>query len=391
MPSPVRMTTRAYGEGPLRIAIIAPPLLPLPPQGYAGTERIISTLAVALHEQGHQVTVFGTGDSDLPVEIVPVVPRALWPSGHRGNLSGYLNLAVAAAWEQSARFDVIHSHVDTAGFAMARYSETPVVTTLHGRLDMGGTSEMIDHFGEIPLVAISDSQRRWNESANWVATIHHGLPFEETPASDIPGDYLLLIGRITREKGIAEAIEVARRTDRQLVIAAKVHEVVEREMFGEVVEPAIQDGIVDWRGEVGTAERDELMAGALATLMLGSWPEPFGLVAIESMATGTPVIARRAGGNTETVQHGTTGFLVDDLDEAVLAVRRVASLRREPISAYARTRFSVARMTGQYERVFRSLVAHSTEAPISAVASSATSRGRRLSDIEQQAELVAGG
>jgi glycosyltransferase involved in cell wall biosynthesis len=341
---------------PLRIALIAPPLLPLPPRGYAGTERIVAALAIGLHERGHSVTAFCAGDSDLPCEVVPVTPRALWPQGYRGDLRNYFELSLARAWGQQDRFDVFHSHVDTAGFAMARHASTPVVTTLHGRLDVGGAADLIDAYPDIPLVAISESQRRWNPDANWVGTIHHGLDFSATPRSDVSGDYLLLVGRLTREKGIVEAIALARRTGRRLVIAAKAHERDERTMLAEVVRPAVDEGIVDWRGEVSGTERDELMAGALATIMLGGWPEPFGLVAIESMATGTPVIARRSGAYTEIIQHGVTGFLVDDEEEAVLAVERVNRIDRRIVQARARDTFSVDRMVSRYEEVFRAVI-----------------------------------
>ena len=189
---------RSRTHRPLRIGIIAPPVLPLPPVGYAGTERIIATLALGLHDRGHQVTVFAAGDSDLPCEVVPVVPKALWPAGYRGNLTNYFDLAVARAWEQQDRFDVFHSHVDVAGFAMARHATTPVITTLHGRLDVGGTMELIDAYPDIPLVAISASQRRWNPDADWVATIPHGLDFSTAPRSATPGEHLLLVGRLTR-------------------------------------------------------------------------------------------------------------------------------------------------------------------------------------------------
>lgn len=339
--------------GALRIGLIAPPLLPLPPRGYAGTERVVAGLAIGLHERGHQVTVFAAGDSDLPCEVVPVVPRALWPLGRRGNLTNYLDLSVAYAWQHQDRFDILHSHVDTAGFAMARHARTPVVTTLHGRLDAGGLVDLIDAHPDVPLISISDSQRRWNPTADWLATIHHGLGFARTPSSASPGDYLLLVGRLTREKGVAEAIEVARRTGHRLVIAAKAHERDEQAMLAELVRPAQAEGVVDWRGEVGGEERDELMAGALATLMLGAWPEPFGLVAVESMATGTPVIARRAGAYPELIEHGVTGYLVDDVDEAVLAVDRADRLDRGAIAAQARDRFSLERMTIRYEQAFR--------------------------------------
>jgi glycosyltransferase involved in cell wall biosynthesis len=340
----------------MRIALVAPPLLALPPTGYAGTERIVAALAIALHERGHSVTVFASGDSQLPCEVVPVVPRALWPLGLRGDMTRYLDLSAARVWQEQGRFDIVHSHLDTAGFAMARHGTTPVLTTLHSRLDVGGAVELIDVYPDIPLVAISDSQRRWNPDADWIATVPHGLDFADTPRSISPGDYLLLVGRLTREKGVVEAIALARRAGFRLVMAAKAREPEELAMFAESVRPAVDDGIVDWRGEVSGAERDRLMAGALATLMLGAWPEPFGLVAVESMATRTPVKARRAGAYPEVIEHGVTGFLVDDEEEAMLALRRVGGLDRRLISARSRERFSVGRMARDYEEAFRAVL-----------------------------------
>ena len=345
---------------PMRIGLLAPPVVSLPPPTYAGTERIVTTLALGLHARGHQVTVFTTGDSDLPCEIVPVVPRALWREGLNGDLGVYFQMAVARAWEEADRFDVIHSHVETQGFQLAAHGPVPVVTTLHGRLDAAGATQYIDAMPSIPLVAISESQRRWNPDANWLATIHHGIDFTTTPTGTRPGDYLLFVGRITREKGVDHAIELARRTGRRLVIAAKAHEREEEELFASVVRPAIDEGVVDWRGEVDTATRDQLMVRALATVMLGAWPEPFGLVAIESMATGTPVIARRAGGLTETIDHGVTGFLVDDVDEAAHAVTRVAALDRSVIATKTRERFSADRMVDAYEAIYRRLITPAT-------------------------------
>lgn len=357
-PSPVRPVDAVPPTAqPLRIALLSPPFLPVPPPGYAGTERVVGALAQGLHDRGHAVTLFAPGDSNVPYELVPSVPHSLWRNGHRGDASSYIEGTVAMAWEEAARFDIIHSHLDTAGFALARHCGTPVLTTLHRRLDTGGAAALIDAFPDVPLVSISDSQRRWNPDANWVTTIHHGLDFSSTPQHATGGDYLLLVGRIAAEKGVAEAIEVARRSEHRLVIAAKVYDTKEKQMFERLVQPAIDEGVVDWRGEVDGAERDELMAGAYATLMLGAWPEPFGLVAIESMATGTPVIARRAGANTETVQHGSTGYLVDDIDEALLAVSKAAGLDRAHIAAYARGRFSTERMVWLYEKAYASVMA----------------------------------
>jgi glycosyltransferase involved in cell wall biosynthesis len=340
----------------MRIALVSPPFLPLPPPGYAGTERVVTALAIGLQQRGHHVTVFAPGDTDLPCEVVPTVDRSLWRDGDPGDATGWLQQTAVKALEQAGRFDVIHSHIDADGLWLSRVSPVPVVSTLHGRLDTAGVSQLIQAMPDAPLISISDSQRRWNLDANWVATIHHGLDFSAAPTSVVPGEYLLLVGRVTPEKGIAEAIEVARRSGIRLVMAAKMRHPDEHALFREVVRPAIEDGVVDWRGEIGSTARDELMAGALATLMLGAWPEPFGLVAIESMATGTPVIGRRAGALVETVRHGTTGFLVDDVGEAVLAVERVADLPRQPIAAYARSRFSVERMLDDHEPAYASLL-----------------------------------
>jgi glycosyltransferase involved in cell wall biosynthesis len=342
---------------PLRIALVAPPVAAIPPKGYAGTERVVGALAQGLHDRGHKVTVFASGDSELPCEVVPVVPASLWTKGHRGELRPFIDLSVARAWRECQRFDILNAHVEAAAFEMARWCGVPVVSTLHRRLDNDGIADLIDEFSEIPLIAISESQKRWNPDANWVGMIHHGLDFSDTPSRDEPGDYLLVVGRVSPEKGIAEAIQLARRTGHQLVIAAKVREQDEQDLFDAVVKPAIESGTVDWRGEVDGPERDRLMAGALATLMLGGWPEPFGLVAVESMATGTPVIARRAGGYTETVEHGVNGFLVDDVEEARLAVERIRDLSRVRVRTLARERFSGDRMTLEYEAAFRQVLA----------------------------------
>jgi glycosyltransferase involved in cell wall biosynthesis len=341
----------------LRIGLLAPVVTPVPPPAYAGTERVVAALAQHLHERGHDVTLFASGDSDVPCRLVPVIEQSLWASGYQGDGRQYAPAIVAAAWRDADQFDVIHSHIDSGGFVFARHGPTPVVTTLHNRLDTEGMPDLLRHFSDIPLVAISDSQRRWSPDANWVATIHHGLARRESLASEQPGAYLVAVGRLTWEKGIEEAIDVARSTGLPLKIAGKAHEDIEREMLERVVEPAVAEGVAEYLGELGPNDRDALLAGALATLMLGAWPEPFGLVAIESMVTGTPVIGRRAGGLTETIEHGTTGFLVDDLLEARTAVERAATLDRVEIRNRALARFSPSKMVERYEAVYRDVSA----------------------------------
>ncbi|MDQ3937128.1 MAG: glycosyltransferase family 4 protein [Chloroflexota bacterium] len=340
----------------LRIGIVVPPMLPVPPKSYAGTERVVACLVDELCRRGHQVTLFAAGDSQVDCELVPVIRQSLWSTEYRGDVSAFVDLAVARIWREHDRFDVIHSHAEAHGLLFARYCPTPVISTLHGRLDVAGVPELLDEFRDVPLVSISDSQRRWHPNANWLATVHHGLPLGSMPFGAQAGDYLAFVGRVTREKGVEEAVELARRVGLPLRMAAKVYDEHEQAEFAEVVQPAIDEGVVEFLGELAPHERDPLLAGARATLMLGAWPEPFGLVAIESMGTGTPVIARRAGGPTETVDHGVDGFLVDDLDEAALAVEKVLSLDRADIRRRALERYSPQRMVEQYESIYRQLI-----------------------------------
>jgi glycosyltransferase involved in cell wall biosynthesis len=350
----------------LRIALVSPPMLPVPPPTYAGTERVVAALGETLVAHGHDVTLFAPGDSEFSGTLVATPERSLWSREYRDDVSSFINVTLAKVWARHDEFDIIHSHVETLGFLFARYCPTPVVTTLHGRLDVSGIPELIEEFSDISLVAISDSQRRWGEDANWVATIHHGLPLEQMPFRPDPGDYLAFVGRITPEKGIGDVIELARRTKLPLKMAAKVYDEHEKVHFDEVVKPAIEKGIVEFLGEVGPLERDPLYAGARATIMLGAWPEPFGLVAIESLATGTPVIARRAGALTETIEHGIDGFLVDDLTEAELAVSMIPDLDRTLIRQRALERFSPERMTAEYETVYADLVENARRGELTA-------------------------
>lgn len=350
----------------LRVGIIVPPMLPVPPVNYAGTERVVAALVEELVKRGHKVTLFASGDSSADCEIVPIVPKSLWSTGYRGDVTSFINVGLAMAWREHRRFDIIHSHAEAPGFLFARYCNTPVVTTLHGRLDVGGIPQLMAEFTDIPLVAISESQKRFLPDNNWVATVHHGLDLANAPFRDRPGNYLAFVGRVTPEKGVADAIELARRSGLQLKMVAKVYDAHEKEHFAEVVKPAIEEGVVQFLGELDPIARDPILAGARATLMLGAWPEPFGLVAIESMATGTPVIGRRAGALTETIEHGIDGFLVDDLDEASLALERLTTLDRPLIRRRALERFSRDRMVDEYEAVYRQIIdgaRHSIQQP----------------------------
>ncbi|MDQ3937512.1 MAG: glycosyltransferase family 4 protein, partial [Chloroflexota bacterium] len=353
---------------------------------YGGIERVIAVLAEGLQARGHEVTLFAAGDSSAPCRLLPVVPRSLWPVISGPRAEHFTRLVAEQAADHQDEFDVIHSHLENYGFQLARESRTPVLTTLHGRVDVGQTAADLRRFGDVALVAISESQRRSAPHASWLATIHHGLFFGHEAGISAPvasvetssSEYLLFVGRIASEKGIADAIEVARRSRLPLLIAAKAHQTDEQDLFHQLVRPAVETGVARFLGEVTDAQRDRLFSHGRATLMLGRWPEPFGLVAIESLACGTPVIARAAGALPEIVAHGQDGFLVEDVPDALHAVAEASRLDRRRIRARALLRFSAERMIDRYEDVYRRLLATSTKnrtlAPLASVEPAAHSK-----------------
>jgi len=342
----------------LKIALVAPPLLPVPPLRYGGLERIVGVLAEGLLERGHEVTLFAPGDSTFSGELVPTVPSGLWKEGFLPDPSEYFARTREMVTERARDFDLIHSHLDQHGFALADASPVPVIATIHGRTDGDTIATAIRAHPNALLVAISNSQRSFVPDANWVATIYHGLQLANVPQG-AGGAELVFVGRTSGDKGIDEIVEVARRAGRRLVVAAKVLDPRERHMFDTVIVPAIEEGVVEYVGEVDEAERDRLVGASLATVMLSRWPEPFGLVAIESLATGTPVIASRRGALPEIVVDGVDGFVVDDAAAGAAAVERVAGLDRPRIRERAIERFGAARMLDDYEDVFRRVVSGS--------------------------------
>jgi len=335
-----------------RIALVSPPLVRVPPVRYAGTERVVATLGAELHRRGHEVTLIGPGDADVPYAVIPTVPRALWLAGFRGDPRPYFEQTIDVVAAHRDAFDVVHSHLEEWLLPLAAAPGTPIVTTFHGRLDVPAAEHAIRASANAPLIAISARQRRWYADARWVATVPHGMAASDRRVVRDPEPRLALVGRATHEKGVAEAIAVAERTGRPLVIAAKAYAAEELAFVEEIIRPAVTSGVAQFLGEITGDERDELLGCSAATLMLGAWPEPFGLVAIESLALGTPVIARRAGALPEIVEHGVDGFLVDDITEAVFAVQRLPALDRQVIAQRARDRFSAERMTDRYEDAY---------------------------------------
>jgi len=349
----------------LRIAQVAPPMERVPPKAYGGTERVVFELVKELDRRGHEVTTFASGDSEVPGRHVVTVPEALRPAGYTGDSLPYFNLTLLSVLDRIDEFDLIHSHLEWVSTLLARVVPIPVIATFHGRLDLPWASETLEGT-TAGLVAISQNQASAHPNIEWAGIVHNGLTLDDAPFERRRGESLCFVGRVAPEKGIIEAIEIAKMSGRPLRIAAKVGPLPpERTYYDEVFKPALDaaGSQVEYLGELEQAERDQLFAESYAALMPGSWPEPFGLVAIESLATGTPVIARRAGALPEIVAHGVDGFLVDDLIEAGLAVGRVGRLDRAEIRERVLARFSADRMAREYEAVYRALIRRDSDAP----------------------------
>jgi glycosyltransferase involved in cell wall biosynthesis len=350
----------ADGSAPrLHIAQVAPPLEAVPPAGYGGTERIVHELVRELIRRGHQVTTFASGDSDVPGRLIPTVPEALRPHGFGGDPSPYLHETLRMVMAHEREFDVVHGHLEWFNPILTAAVSVPTVATFHSRLDQGWARDILLRSGG-PFVAISQAHAATQPTIDWAGIVLNGLSLESSPFSASPSDALSFVGRIAPEKGVIDAIEVARRSGRVLRIAAKEgHMAHEVEYQDEVFRPAVAaaGSAVEFLGELSPADRDRLFASSFATLMPGQWPEPFGLVAIEALACGTPVIARPVGALPEIVRDGVDGYFGLDVGEMTAAVDRIESLDRAAIRASVLDRFSGARMTDGYERVYRRVIA----------------------------------
>jgi glycosyltransferase involved in cell wall biosynthesis len=338
----------------MRIAEIAPLHESVPPNRYGGTERVVSHLTEELVRLGHEVTLFASGDSKTGAELVPCCPRALWQDPEsRESLPHHVRM-MELVFADVTRFDVLHFHTDYVHFPLLRRQPWPNVTTLHGLLNARDLGPFFDTYPEMPLISISDSQRRPLDGASWLATVHHGLPRELHTFREERGEYLAFLGRISPEKRVDRAIEIARRSGIPLKIAAKIYP-EERGYYTEVVLPLLREseGFVEFVGEIGGAAKDEFLGRAFALLFPIAWEEPFGLVMIEAMACGTPVIAWRCGSVPEIVDHGSTGFIVDDVDAAVRMIGRVTELDRRTCRRAFEERFDAARMATQYVELYR--------------------------------------
>ena len=340
----------------MRIAQLAPLAESVPPKLYGGTERVVAWLVDELVELGHDVTLFASGDSRTRGKLHPVWPKAL-RLGQKGvDPNSACAVLLEAVAQRAAEFDVIHSHIDWLAIPLLRRLGVPFLTTMHGRLDLPGLPDVVREFSEAPFVSISDHQRLPLPDATWLDTIQHGLPVDLFRPSYERGSYLAFLGRLTVEKGPEDAIRIARAAEWQLRIAAKIPR-AETAYFRKHLEPHLDGKRVELVGEVDEARKQSFLADAAALLFPIDWPEPFGLVMIEAMACGTPVIAYRSGSVPEVVEDGVTGFIVENEEGAVAAVGRLGLLDRRIIRARFEERFSARRMVREYERQYRKLVA----------------------------------
>jgi len=351
----------------MRIAQIAPPFESIPPALYGGTERVVSLLTEELARRGHDVTLFASGDSTTAARLVPTVDTALWRQDEIRDPLVYWTITLGEAYRWAARdaFDVIHSHLDFLAFPYAELVSPPTVTTLHGRLDLPDLPRIYARFPTVPVISISNEQRRPLPRAHWVATVYNGIDTNVLRFDPHGGDYLAWIGRISPEKGLDRAIRIARMADLPLKVAGRLplHDTndpnvrADWDYYDGVVKPLLDAGDVDLIGEVGDRDKAELLGRAAALLNPIDWPEPFGLVMAEALACGTPVIARRCGSVPEIVTHGVTGWIGQTDEELAALCRLAGSIDRAACRKEAVSRFSVGVMASAYETTYRRVLA----------------------------------
>lgn len=364
----------------MRIAQIAPLAESVPPKLYGGTERIVSFITETLVRQGHEVTLFASGDSVTSANLVPICRTALRLDPGVTNQLPYQMVLLDEVRQREDEFDILHFHIDLLHGPLFRDFATRTVTTLHGRLDLPDLQPFYRRFNDLPLVSISNDQRRPLPSVNWVGTVQHGLPVDHlAPTFEPRGDYLAFLGRISPEKRPDRAIAIAVAAGMKLKIAAKIDKVDEA-YWNEIIEPMVRNcpGI-ELVGEIADHQKAEFLGNARALLFPIDWPEPFGLVMIEAMACATPTIAFRCGSVPEVIDHGVSGFIVDDLEDAIEKVSQLEDLDRRRVRATFERRFTAERMVNDYLAVFRELEAARTQ-PV---------RTRRLGNEEAELQIVA--
>jgi len=336
----------------MRIAQVAPLFESVPPKLYGGTERVVSHLTEALVDQGHDVTLFASGDSETGAHLVAACERSLRLDANCIDQMAHHVLMMEKVFAAADSFDIVHFHIDYMHFPLSRRLGPRRVTTLHGRLDIPDLVPLYREFPDEPLVSISDAQRKPIPWANWVGTVYHGLPEDLFRFEPRHEDYLAFLGRISPEKGVEHAVEIARRAGMKLKVAAKV-DAADREYYETAVRPLFDAPGIEFLGEIDENEKQEFLGKAFALLFPIVWPEPFGLVMIEAMACGTPIIAFSNGSVPEVMEDGVSGFTCDGVDEAVEAVARAGDLNRIECRRYFERRFTAGRMASDYVRIYK--------------------------------------
>jgi glycosyltransferase involved in cell wall biosynthesis len=339
----------------MHIAQIAPLTEAIPPKLYGGTERVVSWLTEELIALGHEVTLFASGDSQTSAKLEAAWPRALRLDGAVRDPNALHMMMLERVYRRASDFDVLHFHLDYYPFSLFCRQATPFVTTLHGRLDLPEHQPVFDTFNTVPVVSISNAQRRPLPQAHWVRTVHHGLPERLLVPKPVKPSYFAFLGRIAPEKGIDRAIRIAQHCGMPLKIAAKVDR-ADQDYYDEQIKPMITSSSnVEYIGEIADKDKSEFLSGATVLLVPIDWPEPFGLVMIEAMACGTPVIAFNRGSVPEVIDDGLTGFIVEDINGAIGAVDRLDHLSRAKIRAHFEQHFTARRMAQDYLAVYRGL------------------------------------
>jgi glycosyltransferase involved in cell wall biosynthesis len=340
----------------MRIAQIAPLYESTPPRMYGGTERVVAYLTDALVELGHDVTLFACADAMTKARLVPARKQSLRldPCPLKSDLAAHLSM-LHDVRARSDEFDLLHFHVEPLQYPLFEDQSQRTVTTLHGRLDLADLPEMYRRWPAFPLVSISDSQRAGLPDVNWAGTVHHGLPRDLLKYSPDHDGYLAFLGRISPEKRLDRAIEIARRLGTRLRVAAKI-DPADRNYFRYEIEPLMRDPLVEFMGEIGESGKNALLGRASALLFPIDWPEPFGLVMIEAMACGTPVIGWDCGSVREVIDHGETGFIVSSEEEAMSAVSMLDRIDRRHVRKVFERRFTSHVMAGSYVALYRRLL-----------------------------------
>ncbi|QDU14091.1 GDP-mannose-dependent alpha-(1-2)-phosphatidylinositol mannosyltransferase [Gimesia maris] len=338
----------------MRIAQVSPLIESVPPQTYGGIERVVSNLTESLVKKGHDVTLFASGDSKTTANLYAVVEQSLRLSQTPRDPEIAQIIQLEKLIQMRDRFDIIHFHIETIHFPLVRHLDIPHVTTLHSRLDRPDVISLYQEFQEVPVVSISDAQRRFIPDANWVSTVYNGIPVNEN-FNDSPGDYLLFLGRFCPDKGPEEAIDIALKSNFRLKMAAKV-DASDKAYFESRIAPLLEHPLIEYLGEVGEPEKSELICGARALLFPIKWPEPFGLVMTEAMACGTPVIAFMEGSVPEVVKPGVSGFIVETVQEAVAAVSKISQLDRRLCRKYFENRFTCQHMAKGYLQTYQNVL-----------------------------------